>query len=520
MRKQYLSLLLAVLMLCALLGGCASADKTDGNDAKELVIIIGGVPKMLDPARYSSTYESYIIYNVLDTLVSYSSDLSDVIPNLGALKSISDDGMCYTFTVRDDVYFQPGEYQDGRKMTAEDVKYSLERSAAESAMERLVMLDHCEVISDTEIECYLKTPDATFLTFLTDIGNAIVPKEEVEGQGDAFNQNVIGTGPYMMEKFVPDQEVVLVKNEKYWAQEPGLDKVTYKIITDNNQAANSLIAGESHMALNLGGEAEVTVKEAEGVSIVEAPSLSVDYLSFNMMNGITSDIRVRQALSMAIDVDELIAGMYPFTSVTRNYLPIPTGSWGYSEDLIQYVPQFDPEAARELLKGTEYENGFEVHFYHSNSETRVKMATILQEQLKNNLNVTMIDHVSDFATFTEITQAGNAEMGTVSWSWFADPYFFLNSFFHSNATGTLGGGSCMQLPEVDDLLNRAALNGTIEERKAIYHEAIKVILEQYPGLYFVSGNISWAVADNVKGITLRPDGILQLCTTQINVTLD
>lgn len=531
--RKPIAILLTALMLCALFASCGNqASNQEGNQEgnqenevpvvekeKELVIVIGGVPKLLDPAKYSSTYESYIVYNVCNTLVSYSSDMTEIVPCLGELKSTSEDGLCYTFTIRDDVYFHPGKFQDGRKMTAEDVKYSLERSAKESAMDRLTMLDHCEIISDTEIACYLKSPDATFLTFLTDTGNSIVPKEEVEGQGDAFSQYVIGTGPYMVKEFVPDQEVVLVKNEKYWAQEPALDKVTYKVITDNNQAANSLLAGESHLALNLSGEALTTIQQTEGVNLMEAPQLGFTYLSFNMKNGITSDIRVRQALSMAIDVDELIAGIYPFTSVTRNYLPVPTGSWGYSEDLVEYVPKFDPEAARELLKGTEYENGFEVHFYHSNNDVRVKMATILQEQLKNNLNVTLVDHVSDFATFTEVTQAGNAEMGTVSWSWFADPYFFLNSFFHSNATGTLGGGSCMQLPEVDALLDKAALNGTLEERKAIYHDAIKLILEQYPGLYFVSTNISWAVADEVEGVVIRPDGILLLCTPDVNVSI-
>lgn len=517
--RKYIALLLSALLVCALFAGCGGEKPDEGEAAKEMVIIIGGVPKLIDPAKYSSTYESYIVYNTCNTLVSYSNDLTDIVPCLGELKSISEDGMCYTFTVRDDVYFQPGKFQDGRKMTAEDVKYSLERSAKESALERLSMLDHCEVVSDTEIKCFLKTPDATFLTFLTDAGNAIVPKEEVEGQGDAFSQNVVGTGPYMVKEFIPDQEVVLVKNEKYWAQEPALDKVTFRVITDNNQAVNSLLAGESHMALNLGGEALNVAKEAKNLTLMEAPQLGFTYLSFNMENGITSDIRVRQALSMAIDVDELIAGMYPFTSVTKNYLPVPAGSWGYSDDLLEYVPKFDPEAARELLKGTEYENGFEVNFYHSNTDTRVKMATILQEQLKKNLNVDVIDHVSDFATFTAITQAGNADMGTVDWSWFADPYFFLNSFFHSDALGTLGGGSRMNLPEVDALLDKAALNGTVEERKVIYHDAIKLILEQYPGLYFVSTNIDWAVANNVEGVVIRPDGILLLCMPDVNVSM-
>ena len=77
----------------------------------------------------------------------------------------------------------------------------------------------------------------------------------------------------------------------------------------------------------------------------------------------------------------------------------------------------------------------------------------------------------------------------------------------------------MNLPEVDALLDKAALNGTVEERKVIYHDAIKLILEQYPGLYFVSANIDWAVANNVEGVVIRPDGILLLCMPDVNVSM-
>ncbi len=314
---------------------------------------------------------------------------------------------------------------------------------------------------------------------------------------------------------------MLKKNENYWAQTPALDTVTFKVIQDSSQSANALVTGEIHIALNLGGEGIQIVRDAaaEGVKLMGTPQLGFNYLSFNVANGITADKKVRQALSMAINVDELIQGMFPFGNATRNYLPVPTGSWGFDESLVQYVPKYDPEAARELLKGTEYENGFEVNFYHSATEARIKMATILQAQLKENLNVTLIPHQSDFASFTEVTRACNADMGTVSWSWFPDPYFYLNSFFHSRATGTLGGGSCLQNPAIDEILDKAAKKGTIEERKALYAEAIKLILDEYPGLYFASENVTWGVSDSVQGLVQRADGILILSVPGVTVDL-
>ena len=91
-----------------------------------------------------------------------------------------------------------GQYQDGREMTAEDVKYSLERSAKESAMNRLSGVTEVKVLSDYEVEVHLATPNAALLAMLTDAGNIIIPKEEIEGWGDNFSEHFIGTGPFQL----------------------------------------------------------------------------------------------------------------------------------------------------------------------------------------------------------------------------------------------------------------------------------------------------------------------------------
>lgn len=124
--------------------------------------------------------------------------------------------MTYVFNIRQGVKFQKGKYQDGREMTAEDVAYSLNRSAEHSDSNRLSMLDKAEATGDYEVTCTLKTANSSFLTALTDAGNAIVPKEEVEGWGDDFGSHLVGTGPFSLESFQLDQQAVLKKNADYW----------------------------------------------------------------------------------------------------------------------------------------------------------------------------------------------------------------------------------------------------------------------------------------------------------------
>ena len=187
--------LLSVLLIFSLIftacggGGDTSsseennAESTDSNsepkDGGELRVALSAQPMTLDPIAYTGVYESNVIKSIADTLVIYSNDLSEIEPSLATDWEISDDLKTYTFELRDDVYFQPGEYQDGRQMTAEDVKYSLERSAKESAMNRLRMVEKVEVIDDFKVKVHLKEPNSTLLAVLTDAGNVIVPKEEV-----------------------------------------------------------------------------------------------------------------------------------------------------------------------------------------------------------------------------------------------------------------------------------------------------------------------------------------------------
>ena len=309
MKRRLMALILAGVMAVTVLAGCGK--KSDDSSTKEdsatteeateivnkeatidvpdevtkggeLKIALTSSPKNLDPVKYTGTYEAQIIYQVCDTLVNYDKELSEIIPGLATEWTVSDDNMEYTFTIRDDVYFQPGEYQDGRQMTAEDVAYSLNRSAQESAMNRLDMLDHAEAVDATHVKATMKAPSAVFLTALTNAGNAIVPKEEVEGWGDEFGNHLVGTGPYAMEQFDLDQQAVLKKNDKYFLGEPNLDSVIFKVITDPNQEVNALRTGDIDIALQLTGETVKLVAEDDKVNLMKKPGIQISYAYFNM----------------------------------------------------------------------------------------------------------------------------------------------------------------------------------------------------------------------------------------------
>src|SRR5699024_156872 len=142
----------------------------------ELSIGLSSNVATLDTVLYTGKYESQIMRQIGETLVQYDLKLENIKPLLATEWEISDDLKEYTFKLRDDVHFQKGEFQDGRKMTAEDVKYSLERSAKESVQNRLTGVKEVQVLDEFSVKIVLDEPNAALMNMLMDPGNMIVPK--------------------------------------------------------------------------------------------------------------------------------------------------------------------------------------------------------------------------------------------------------------------------------------------------------------------------------------------------------
>lgn len=528
-----LALMLSTVMVgSALLIGCGSKKtaNTEQNGGKAVSeeqkfggvvnIALSAIPKSIDPVKYTGVYEGDIISNIADNLVAYNKDLSKIVPQLATEWSVSEDGKVYTFKLRNDVYFQKGKFQDGRQMKAEDVKYSLERSAKESKMKRLAALDRAEVVNDFEVKLYLKKPDASFLTVLTDRGNVIVPKEEVEGQGDAFGTNLIGTGPFKLVEWKKDTYAKLERNEKFWGPKPYLDGVTFKFITDRNMMVNALKTGEIQIGTDIGGEGVKIIESDKNLNLQKVPGLHVAYLYMNLINGPTKDKKVREAIYSAIDLDQLVKGIYQYGEADRAYLPVPPGSWGYDKNLESMIPKYDPAKAKQLLTEAGYPNGFKTEIYISDTPARVKMATIVQQFLKQNLNIDVAIKTSEWGTFSDIASKGNAPIYGMSWTWYPDPFFFLNKMFHSSEIGALGNGQGFNSPAVDKLLNDALVTSNQDERAAKYKEATKLIVEELPAIWYANESVIYGFNNKVKGFVMTADKSKRFVSDDSNVYLE
>lgn len=540
MKKRVLALMLAASM-CASLAACGgssaketSAPETQAASASEseaagetvaegdpvkggtLTISLSASPSKLDPIHYSGTYESQIIKEVCDTLIEYNSDLSEYVPCLATEWTASEDGKTYVFKIREGVKFHKGQYQDGRELTAEDVAYSLNRSGQLSDSNRLSMLENAEVTGDYEVTCTLKSANSSFLTALTDAGNAIVPKEEVEGWGDEFGNHLVGTGPFVLESFQLDQQAVLQKNADYWMAEPNVDTLVFKVITDSTQAVNALQTGEVDIAMDLKGEAVQTVRDNPDLTLLETAGLHVAYLYFNMEQGPTADINVRKALIEAVNVEEMVAALYKYGEAQKASLPLPPGSWGYDASLESKVPGYDPEDAKKLLAEAGYGDGLTLDLYISDTEVRQNMAVLLQAYWAQ-VGVTLNIHASEWGTFSEVAMSNNANVYGMSWTWYPDPYFFLNKLFSTEEWGGIGNGQHYSKAEVDDLLQKALEATDQADRADYYKQALSLIVDDLPGLFYANENVIYGVNGRVHDFIQRADGTVKIVTQENNV---
>ncbi len=499
--------------------GDQDAEPVDGGT---LVVSMPSAPRTMDPVDYTTVYESAVMYNVLDTLFIWNEEYNDVLPNLVTDYSVSDDGLSYTMTLRDDVYFQDGQYVKGRKMTAEDVKYSLERSKEESATDRVCrdFFDYVEVLSDTEFVIHMTSPAGPFLNQLAEVGTAIVPREEVEGWGDDFGSHIVGSGPFTLEEVVTDERVVLKKNPNYWGEAPHVDGVEFRIVTDSNQAINAVQTGEVDIAMYLQGEAISRAKDA-GL-LLQIPGSGITYMRFNLQNGPTADPKVREALTKAVDVDAMVAGIYQYGEGTRAYQPLTAYSWAYDPANNDLVPGYDPEGAKALLAEAGYPDGFDMTIYIASTSSREKMAQMLQYywgQIGVNLEIVSSTMAEWSASVVDSWQSDVVNSYGVSWNSNPDPYGYLDKFFNTqtiHASSNAGGYSD---EEVDAKLVEAFSLTDQEERKAIYNEILQKVMGEYTGLYYAYECRNWAVSERVNDAILRADSQMVVTSPFNNIWL-
>ncbi|MEE1086831.1 MAG: ABC transporter substrate-binding protein [Schaedlerella sp.] len=500
MKKVLSMLLLTTMSLTIALTGC-SGDKeseqsttennTSGKPTEGGSIVVGITEDLdsLDPHLAVSAGTEEVLFNIFEGLVKPDSD-GNLIPAVASEYAISEDAKVYTFVLREGVNFH-----NGQAVTAKDVKYSIDRCADTSDGGPLVsafsIIESVNILDEKTVEIRLTEGDTEFLAYLT---VAIIPKDYEEQA-----TSPIGTGPFKFESRTVEENFVMVKNEDYWGEKAHLDKVEYKVVPDSDMLVTNLKGGSIDMVVRL--SATQAAELTEGFHIEEGTMNLVQALYLNNDVEPLNNEKVRQALSYAIDPDEIMMMIADGRGARVGSSMYPGLTKYFHEDLVNYYTK-DTEKAKELLKEAGYEDGFDLEIsVCSTQQQHVATAQVIVEELKAiGVNAT-INSIEWNAWLEDVYNNREYEATVVGFDASALTGRAMLERFTSESSKNI---SNFRSEEYDEAFAKAVAAINEEEKVSYYKECQEILTEQAINVYIQDLASLVAIRDGYDGYEFYP----------------
>lgn len=449
--KKKLALLAAACLCMAVSMTSFAADKSD------IVVAVDADVDTLHPTDFSTTVELGVLNQIYDTLLYYSPDgTKDPEPRIAESYEISDDGLDYTFHLRDDVTFH-----DGTPVTADDVVFSIELyKASEYQGSQISMLSSVEATDEYTVVCHLDAPYSPFLQGIC--SPMIASKAYYESSEDDFVNNPIGTGPYKFVSRAKGSNIKLEANEDYYRGAPEIKEVTFEVIPDSSTKAIALQTGEVNFA-EIDSATKPQLEANPAITIAEVPTSAFSYIAMNTEKEPFNDVKVRQAINYAIDRDNLVAVCYDGEAEVNSNI-CAKERFGYSDDQFQYT--YDPEKAKELLAEAGIETPYDLGEILV-AEKYSNLATVIQNDLKAvGLDVTI--SVKEFNSYISDLQNGSYGITALNMTLEGDTQT-LEMAFTSDYIG-IANNARYSDEEMDKLFEQARTETDNDKRAEIFNE--------------------------------------------------
>ena len=491
-----------ILLAAAALGSAFAQDGT-------LELAVDQSPVGLDPHLATAFSTFAVIGQIYDGLVELDADLQ-LEPALAESWEVSDDGLTYTFKLRPDIQFH-----NGRPVTSQDIIYSFDRIMAEETgspiASRFTEVESVEAPDDQTVVFHLKAPFAPLLSSLVDL--TVVPQEVVAEHGD-LQQVAVGTGPFMLEEWVPDTYLLLKANPNYYREgQPGVAALKYNIVPEASTRAAGLRSGTYHLLPSVDPATAEILRDAPNITLLETQDMAYGLLGMNVNRPPLGDPKVRRAINMAINRDEIVDAVYFGNAVPGGPLSPALTNWALSTDEYDCYGA-DPEAAKALLAEAGHEDGFDLEILTFGTITEVSdMAQVLQAQLQD-VGINASVNIEEFGNFVQDWKNSDFDTFASRNGGNVDPDGYLYRTFRSGGSTNVFGYSN---PEVDALLEEGRTTVDYEERYDIYAELQRKLACEGPIAHVVYGTLFSAYGDNVEGFRQIPTGDLRYLR---NVTLE
>lgn len=525
-------MLISLLAISMFLVGCSSkSNNTESSGEKEpakeeekaaapakdtLVYGRGGDSVSLDPITTTEGETFKVTINIFETLLNYGEQDTTIHPGLAEKWEVSDDGLTYTFNLRQGVKFHDGTdfnadaviYNFDRWMNGDAEKFPYYTMFGGFKADEGHVIKEIKALDEHTVQFILKRPQAPFLKNLAMSMFGIASPTALEKFGDDFRSNPVGTGPFKFVEWKPNDRIVIEKNPEYWDKElPKLNRIIFRVIPENTARLNALANGEIDVMDGLNNSDEATVLANDQLQIIERPSMNVGYLGLTTTRKPFDNKLVRQAINHAIDKQTIIDAFYGGKALPAKN-PMPPSIEGYNDAIEEYP--YDLEKAKALLKEAGYEDGFEIDLWampvaRPYMPEAQKVAEVIQESLSQ-INVKANIQSVDWATYLDMATDGEFDMFMLGWTGDnGDPDNFLYTLLDKDSIGSNNNAQYSN-DELHDILIEAQTVADQEKRNELYKKAQEIIHEDAPWVPLVHSTPLLAAAKDVANYLPHPTG--------------
>lgn len=488
-----------------------ACDKTSNQEQtekkiKSFQVGIENLPKTLDPRFATDAYGMRITGHLLfETLVTLGYDLQ-IVPSLAERWETPDD-KTYVFHLK-----KNAKFHDGRPLTAEDVKFTFEHLMDPATQSPFAgtyndKISSIEVIDPQTVKFVLVQPVASFLSALI---LPILPKHIITETSE-FPKKLIGSGPFEFVSQSPN-EIKLKANDDYMEGRPKCDRIVFKVVKDENTRFLKIKKGELDLLVNALSNDKIAAFSTESMSqsysVIEEPGISYNYLAFNMTDPKLKDLRIRQAISHGLNVDEIIKFKLDAHAVRATGLLSPV-NW-FHEKAVPTYP-YDPQKAKDLLDAAGYSDPdgdgpgerLTLEMKTSNNNEVADIARVIQSQLSA-IGIRLDLKSYEWGTFYGDIKSGNFQITSMRWVGVTEPDFYYD-IFHSSQIPPDGRNRGRYANEtVDELVTKGRTTMDKATRKNIYAQLQEFVAEDLPYISLWHINNVSIVHKRVKGYRQHP----------------
>lgn len=483
-RFVFVSLICASILAMTACGSTGATTPTPGSNGTAVEQGVLRVAALYDISTMdvSQTTDDYMVpMNVFDRLFEsevQSDGSTAIVSSLCESHMVSDDGLTYTFTLKDGIVFS-----NGNALTADDVQYTFERLLTAGGVNDDIplevvgaealqngeadTLEGFAVIDDTHFSITLNTANAGFLAELTSPAMSIVDKETVESVANfgLSCEDTVGTGPYKVTEWVVNDHFTLEYNDKYWGEVPSVKKAIVSIIPDPSTQNLMYQNGELDIidleALD-SSIVEATYKAQYADKLIVSSRVGLTYFALNENNQYLSDVNVRKALQMAVDADTIVSSIYAGNAMVENGI-IPKGVWGFNKELTRSA--YDPEGAKALLADAGYADG-EISFELSMDSSASSNLQLVYQVVQQNLQAIGINagiKSYDESSWLDLRKSGEMDSFIATWTMdYNDPANIMYTFFGSAAKTRIRS---LNYSDTEVMARVAAASGITDDAK-------------------------------------------------------